>query len=145
GFARIKSSLDRQIERGRLEEAERDTVLGRIHGDTEMDALGDCDLIIEAVPEVLEVKQETFRKIDDVARPDAIIATNTSSLPVMDIAVHTRRPNRVLGFHFFNPAPVMKLIELVRTVVTDEAVVATASAFAATIGKSPVVVGDRRG
>ncbi|HSK23577.1 MAG TPA: 3-hydroxybutyryl-CoA dehydrogenase [Egicoccus sp.] len=145
GFARIKSSLDRQIERGRLEEAERDTVLGRIHGDTEMDALGDCDLIIEAVPEVLEVKQETFRKIDAVARPDAIIATNTSSLPVMDIAVHTRRPNRVLGFHFFNPAPVMKLIELVRTVVTDEAVVATASAFAETIGKSPVVVGDRRG
>ncbi|MEX2504692.1 MAG: 3-hydroxybutyryl-CoA dehydrogenase [Egicoccus sp.] len=145
GFARIRGSLDRQVERGKLEESEREDVLGRIYGDTAMDALGDCDLIIEAVPEVLEVKQETFRRIDEVARPDAIIATNTSSLPVMDIAVHTRRPNRVLGFHFFNPAPVMKLIELVRTVVTDETVVATASAFAETIGKSPVVVGDRRG
>ncbi|MFA9444997.1 3-hydroxyacyl-CoA dehydrogenase family protein [Egicoccus sp. AB-alg6-2] len=145
GFVRIRASLDRQIERGRLDAAERDAVLARIHGDTEWEALDDCDLIIEAVPEVLEVKQDTFRRIDEVARPDAIIATNTSSLPVMDIAVHTRRPNRVLGFHFFNPAPVMKLIELVRTVVTDEAVVATASDFAATIGKSPVVVGDRRG
>lgn len=145
GFARIRGSLDRQVERERIEAAERDEVLARIHGDTAMEALGDCDLVIEAVPEVLEVKQETFRAIDEVARPDAIIATNTSSLPVMDIAVHTRRPNRVLGFHFFNPAPVMKLIELVRTVVTDEAVVATASAFAETIGKSPVVVGDRRG
>ncbi|MBS3940843.1 MAG: 3-hydroxyacyl-CoA dehydrogenase family protein, partial [Actinobacteria bacterium] len=145
GFARIRGSLDRQVERGRLEESERDEILARIQGDTAMEALGDCDLVIEAVPEVLEVKQETFRRIDEVARPDAIIATNTSSLPVMDIAVHTRRPNRVLGFHFFNPAPVMKLIELVRTVVTDETVVATASNFAATIGKSPVVVGDRRG
>jgi 3-hydroxybutyryl-CoA dehydrogenase len=145
GFARIRGSLDRQVERGRLEESERDEILARIQGDTAMEALGDCDLVIEAVPEVLEVKQETFRRIDEVARPDAIIATNTSSLPVMDIAVHTRRPNRVLGFHFFNPAPIMKLIELVRTVVTDETVVVTASNFAETIGKSPVVVGDRRG
>ena len=145
GFARIGASLDRQIERGRLDEAERDAVLARIHGDTEWESLGGCDLIIEAVPEVLEIKQDTFHRIDAVARPDAIIATNTSSLPVMDIAVHTHRPNRVLGFHFFNPAPVMKLIELVRTVVTDEAVVEAASAFAETIGKSPVVVGDRRG
>ncbi|GGI04182.1 3-hydroxyacyl-CoA dehydrogenase family protein [Egicoccus halophilus] len=145
GFERIRASLDRQVGRGRLEESARDETLARIHGDTEWDSLGNCDLVIEAVPEVLTIKQETFSRIDAVARPDAIIATNTSSLPVMDIAVHTRRPNRVLGFHFFNPAPVMKLIELVRTVVTDEAVVEVASQFAETIGKSPVVVGDRRG
>ncbi len=145
GLARIRGSLDRQVARERLTDAERDEILGRISGSTDFADLGDCDLIIEAVPEVVELKQETFRKIDAVARPDALIATNTSSLPVMDIAVHTRRPNRVLGFHFFNPAPVMKLIELVRTVVTDEAVVETAREFADRIGKVPVVVGDRRG
>ena len=145
GLARIRGSLDRQVARERLTDAERDEILGRISGSTDFADLGDCDLTIEAVPEVVELKQETFRKIDAVARPDALIATNTSSLPVMDIAVHTRRPNRVLGFHFFNPAPVMKLIELVRTVVTDEAVVETAREFADRIGKVPVVVGDRRG
>jgi 3-hydroxybutyryl-CoA dehydrogenase len=145
GRQRIEGSLERQVQRERLTAAERDEILGRIAGSTSFDALGDCDLIVEAVPEVLALKQEAFRRIDAAARPEAIIATNTSSLPVIDIAVHAKRPNRVLGFHFFNPAPVMKLIELVRTVVTDEAVVDTAARFAAQIGKSPVVVGDRRG
>jgi 3-hydroxybutyryl-CoA dehydrogenase len=145
GNARIEASLERSLARGRFDEAERDAIRGRIDGSTEWAALADCDLIVEAVPELLSLKQDAFRRIDEVAREDAIIATNTSSLPVMDIAVHTRRPNRVLGFHFFNPAPVMKLIELVRTVVTDENVVDTARQFAEGIGKVPVVVGDRRG
>jgi 3-hydroxybutyryl-CoA dehydrogenase len=145
GLARIAGSLDRQVARERLTAEERDEITSRISGSTEYSDLSVCDLIVEAVPEVLEWKQQAFRRIDEHARPDAIIATNTSSLPVMDIAVHTRRPNRVLGFHFFNPAPVMKLIELVRTVVTDEAVVDTARQFAESIGKVPVVVGDRRG
>ncbi|WP_157042166.1 3-hydroxybutyryl-CoA dehydrogenase [Nitriliruptor alkaliphilus] len=145
GSARIASSLDRQVSRGKLEQAERDAIAERIQGSADWSVLGDCDLIVEAVPEVLTLKQEAFRRLDEVVRDDAILATNTSSLPVMDIAVHTRRPNRVLGFHFFNPAPVMKLIELVRTVVTDENVVDVAKRFAETIGKAPVVVGDRRG
>jgi 3-hydroxybutyryl-CoA dehydrogenase len=145
GSARIAGSLERQVSRGRLDEAERDAIAGRISGSADWSVLGDCDLIVEAVPEVLALKQDAFRRIDEVVRDDAILATNTSSLPVMDIAVHTRRPNRVLGFHFFNPAPVMKLIELVRTVVTDENVVAVAKGFAESIGKVPVVVGDRRG
>jgi 3-hydroxybutyryl-CoA dehydrogenase len=145
GLGRIHGSLDRQVARGRLEPEERDAIVGRIEGSADWSVLGDCDLIVEAVPEVLELKQAAFERIDAVAREDAIIATNTSSLPVMDIAVHTHRSNRVLGFHFFNPAPVMKLIELVRTVVTDEAVVETARDFAERIGKTPVVVGDRRG
>ncbi len=145
GNARIAGSLDRHVARGKLDQAERDEIIGRISGSTDWATLGDCDLIIEAVPEILGVKQDTFRRIDEVAREDAILATNTSSLPVMDIAVVSRRPNRVLGFHFFNPAPVMKLIELVRTVVTDEHVVDTARGFAEAIGKAPVVVGDRRG
>jgi 3-hydroxybutyryl-CoA dehydrogenase len=145
GLKRIQGSLDRQVRRERLTDEERDAIVARIAGGTDWDELGDRDLIIEAVPEVLELKQQAFARMDAVARPDAILATNTSSLPVMDIAVHSRRPNRVLGFHFFNPAPVMKLIELVRTVVTDEAVVETARGFAAAISKVPVVVGDRRG
>jgi 3-hydroxybutyryl-CoA dehydrogenase len=145
GRERIQGSLERQVQRDKLSAEERDEILGRISGGTSFDDLGDCDLIVEAVPEVLGLKQEAFRRIDAAARPNAIIATNTSSLPVIDIAVHAQRPNRVLGFHFFNPAPVMKLIELVRTVVTDENVVETAATFAEQIGKSPVVVGDRRG
>jgi 3-hydroxybutyryl-CoA dehydrogenase len=145
GHARIAGSLERQVSRGKLDEGERDAIVGRIDGSTEWGVLADCDLIIEAVPEVMSLKQDAFRRIDEVVRQDAILATNTSSLPVMDIAVHSRRPNRVLGFHFFNPAPVMKLIELVRTVVTDEGVVEVARRFAESIGKAPVVVGDRRG
>ena len=145
GLARIRGSLDRQVRRERLTEEQRDELLGRISGSTVWSDLRDCDLVVEAVPEELEAKRAAFAELDRHVRPDALLATNTSSLPVMDIAVVTKRPNRVLGFHFFNPAPVMELIELVRTVVTDEAVVDTARRFAETIGKTPVVVGDRRG
>jgi 3-hydroxybutyryl-CoA dehydrogenase len=145
GRARIEGSLQRQVQRERLSDDERNEVLGRISGDTDYGVLADCDLVVEAVPEIMELKQEVMRRIDAAVRPDALIATNTSSLPVMNIAVESQRPNRVLGFHFFNPAPVMKLIELVRTVVTDESVVQTARTFAEEIGKSPVTVGDRAG
>jgi len=145
GVARIESTLDRLVGRGKIEQEERDATADRISGSTDYATLAECDLIIEAVPEDLELKQRAFREIDAIAKDDAIIATNTSSLPVMDIAVHTRRPNRVLGFHFFNPAPVMKLIELIRTVVTDDGVVDTAREFAEAIGKTPVTAGDRRG
>jgi 3-hydroxybutyryl-CoA dehydrogenase len=145
GLARIRRSLDRQVARERLSADEADQIAARIEGSTDWAVLGDADLVVEAVPEDLALKQEAFHRIDAVVPATTIIATNTSSLPVMDIAVHASRPNRVLGFHFFNPAPVMKLIELVRTVVTDEAVLATAREFAEQIGKSPVVVGDRRG
>ena len=144
-YERIRTSLGRQVSREKLDEAGRDEILGRIQGGVAYDALGDCDLVIEAVPELLEVKQAVFERIDAAIRPDAILATNTSSLPVMDLAVYSQRPNRVVGFHFFNPAQVMRLIELVRTVVTDESVVDAAKAFAADIGKTPVVVGDRAG
>ena len=145
GLARIRRSLDRQVARERLSQVEADEIAARIEGSTDWAVLGDADLVVEAVPEELALKQAAFRRIDAVVPETTIIATNTSSLPVMDIAVQASRPNRVLGFHFFNPAPVMKLIELVRTVVTDESVMATARDFAERIGKSPVVVGDRRG
>ncbi len=142
---RIAGSLDRQLRRERLTAEERDEILARITVTTDAAELAPCDLIVESVPEDLEEKQAAFQVIDQHVSDDAIIATNTSSLPVIDIGVVTKRPNRVLGFHFFNPAQVMELIELVRTVVTDESAVETARRFAERIGKVPVVVGDRRG
>lgn len=145
GRARIESSLERQVSRGRLESDERDAILARITGAIDYNALSESDIVVEAVPEQMPLKQAAFAKLDGVLRDDCIIATNTSSLPVMDIAVHASRPNRVVGFHFFNPAPVMKLIELVRTPVADETVIERARQFAALIDKTPVVVGDRRG
>ena len=145
GLARIEASLQRQVDRGRLGAQERDDVLGRISGDTSYDVLADADLVVEAVPERLAIKIDTFRKLDRVMKPEAILATNTSSLPVTDIAVTTDRASRIVGFHFFNPAPVMKLIELVTTVVTDPQVVAVATEFAERIGKTPVVAKDRAG
>jgi 3-hydroxybutyryl-CoA dehydrogenase len=145
GLARIRSSLERAVDRGKIEPSDRDDLLARISGDTSYDTLADADLIVEAVPEDLQLKQETFAELDRVCKPEAIIATNTSSLPVIDLAVRTNRSNKVLGFHFFNPAPVMPLIELVRTVVTDPEVVKTAQDFAAKMGKDPVVARDRAG
>ena len=145
GLERIAGSLQRAVDRGKLSDVERDEVVGRISGDTSYEVLADADLVVEAVPERLAMKQETFRKLDEVMKADAILATNTSSLPVTDIAVTTGRASRILGFHFFNPAPVMKLIELVTTVVTDPQVIATASAFAERIGKTPVIAKDRAG
>jgi 3-hydroxybutyryl-CoA dehydrogenase len=145
GLDRIRGSLQRGVDRGKFDEAERDAVLGRISGDTAYDILADADLVVEAVPERLAIKIETFRELDRVMKDDAILATNTSSLPVTDIAVTTHRASRILGFHFFNPAPVMKLIELVTTVVTDPQVVEDAKSFAERIGKTPVVAKDRAG
>ena len=145
GLDRIRGSLQRAVDRGKLTESERDEVVGRIKGDTSYEVLSDADLVVEAVPERLAFKQDTFRKLDEVMKPDAILAINTSSLPVTDIAVTTHRASRILGFHFFNPAPVMKLIELVTTVVTDPEVIATAKEFAEHIGKTPVVAKDRAG
>lgn len=145
GYNQIEASLERLVARGRLEHDQQKDVLGRIAGTTDLGALEDRDLVVEAVPEDLALKQEVFARVDRNTADETILATNTSSLPVMDIAVHTRRPNRVVGFHFFNPAPVMHLIELVRTVVTDEAVLQAARSFAERIGKQPVVIGDRRG
>ncbi|MEX2487756.1 MAG: 3-hydroxyacyl-CoA dehydrogenase NAD-binding domain-containing protein [Nitriliruptoraceae bacterium] len=145
GHARLRSAIDRHVEHGRMTADEAAAINDRVSASSNWAHLAPCDLVIEAVPESLEMKQAAFARLDNIVRPDTILATNTSSLPVMDIAVKSRRPNRALGFHFFNPAPVMRLIELVRTVVTDESVVETARAFAESIDKVPIVVADRRG
>ena len=145
GKERIARSVERAVEKSKLDQGEADRLLDRISSTTELDAVGDCDLVIEAVPEHLDLKKDLFTQLDALLPGTAILATNTSSLPVIDMAVATKRPDRVIGFHFFNPAQVMKLVELVRTVATDEGVVESAKAFCEKLGKTPVVCRDRAG
>ena len=145
GHERIARSVERAVSRGKMERAEADALLSRISSTTEFEGLAGCDLAIEAVPEHLDLKKEVFARLDKVLGPDAILATNTSSLAVIDIAVATERPEQVLSFHFFNPAQVMPLVELVHTVATDEEVLTSARDFAKRLGKSPVPCRDRAG
>jgi len=145
GRERIERSVGRAVKRGKLQQEEADSLLRHISSTTDLADLSDCDLVFEAVPEKLELKRETFAALDQVLNPEAILATNTSSLPVIDMAVATNRPDRVVGFHFFNPATVMKLVELVHTVATDEEVIESAKQFATGLGKVAVPCRDRAG
>ena len=145
GHDRIKRSVEKAVERGKLEKSEADSLLAHISSTTSLDALSDRDLVFEAVPEKLELKKQVFGRLDKILGPEAILATNTSSLPVIDMAVSTDRPARVLGLHFFNPAQVMKLVELVHTVATDEDALTAATEFAEKLGKTAVPCRDRAG
>jgi len=145
GHERISRSVERAVARGKMERAAADALLARISSTTELAGLADCDIVFEAVPEHLDMKRDVFAALDGLLRPEAILATNTSSLPVIDMAVATERPHRVLGFHFFNPAQVMKLVELVYTVATEQSVIDTARLFAQRLGKTPVPCRDRAG
>ena len=145
GRGSLEGSTARAASRGKLTEDERAELLGRITFSTSIDDLATADLVIEAVSESLDLKKELFAKVDAVAPAHAILATNTSSLSVTDIAVATSRPANVVGIHFFNPAPVQAFVEVVRTVVSSQDVVDTAAAFARSLEKEPVVVGDKAG
>ncbi|MCX4470340.1 3-hydroxybutyryl-CoA dehydrogenase [Micromonospora sp. NBC_01655] len=145
GRANLTGSTDRAVARGKLAEADRDALLSRVDFQVGLDALHSVDLVIEAVPEHLDLKQRLFAELDGICRPEAILATNTSSLSVTEISVATGRPNQVIGIHFFNPAPVMKLVEVVRTVVTSAEVVADVEALCARLGKVDVTINDRAG
>ncbi len=145
GRANLTGSTDRAVAKGKLAEADRDALLGRVTFAVGLDALHSVDLAIEAVPEHLDLKQRIFAELDRVCKPEAILATNTSSLSVTEISVATARPNQVIGIHFFNPAPVMKLVEIVRTVVTSADVVADVEALCARLGKVDVTINDRAG
>jgi 3-hydroxybutyryl-CoA dehydrogenase len=145
GRTHLTTSTTRAVERGKLTAGSAAELLGRITTSTSLTDLADADLVIEAVPESLELKSGVLAALDEVCRPDAVLASNTSSLSVTELAVRTGRPGKVVGMHFFNPAPVQKLVELVRTVVTEQDVVDDLSAFAATLDKVPVVIGDRAG
>ena len=144
-LAAVDKSLEKAVQRGKLEETVRDEVRGRITGTTSLDDLADADLVVEAVVEELSVKTALFENLDEICRPGALLATTTSSLPVIDLAAVTSRPQDVVGLHFFNPAPLMKLVEVVSTVSTSPAALATAVDVALRAGKHPVVCGDRAG
>ncbi|QLQ37532.1 3-hydroxyacyl-CoA dehydrogenase family protein [Micromonospora robiginosa] len=145
GRVTLTGSTDRAVAKGKLAEADRDALMSRVDFRVGLDALHDVDLVIEAVPEHLDLKQRIFAELDRVCKPEAILATNTSSLSVTEISVATTRPNQVIGIHFFNPAPVMKLVEVVRTVVTSAEVVADVEALCERLGKVDVTISDRAG
>ncbi len=145
GLERIRASTARAERRGKLRPEEREALLARIEGTTDLARLAGCGVVVEAAPEDLELKRELLRDLDSLLGPDAIIATNTSSLSITALAAATKRPERVVGLHFFNPAPVMALVEVVRGLLTSEATVEKARSFAEDLGKTPVVVGDSPG
>ena len=145
GQKRIEKSLGRAVEKGKLEADDRDRLVGSIHGTTELKDVGDSDLVIEAITENLSAKLEVYRTLDEVTRDDVVLATNTSSLPVVQMATATKRPDKVVGMHFFNPPPVMKLLELVRALTTSDETLEFARAYGEKLGKTSVVAKDRAG
>lgn len=142
---KLTKSLDKQVAKGRLDEAERDAVLGRVRAVSELSELADCDLVLESVVEDLGVKKALFTELDGIVKAGAILATNTSTLPVIELAMATSRPELVCGIHFFNPAPAMKLVEIIRPHSAADATIEAATAFAEKCGKGPVEVKDRAG
>ena len=145
GRATVERYLGRGVEKGRMTQDEMDAALGRLALTTELSDLAGCDLVIEAVVERIDVKRELFAQLDRLVGPEAILATNTSALSVTEIAAATTRPERVVGMHFFNPAPVMPLVEVVRAELTDPAAHEAAYAFAERIGKEPIRCSDTPG
>lgn len=145
GLKAITQNLDRSVAKGRLTAEEREAVLARIKPSVELAAGADADLAIEAVVEKLEVKKEVFEKLDGLLAPEAILASNTSSLSITQLAAFTQRPARVIGMHFFNPVPVMQLVEVIRGLATEEAVVETVMETCRRLGKTPVQIKDSPG
>jgi 3-hydroxybutyryl-CoA dehydrogenase len=145
GLQSIQKFLSTGVERKKLTEEQKNQTLSRIKGTTRLEDLGDCDLIIEAVVEDIHLKKEVFGALDKICPPETILASNTSSLTIIEMAAATRRPDRVVGLHFFNPAPLMKLVEVVRTIATSEEVFQIAFEFVKSLGKEPVAAKDNSG
>jgi 3-hydroxybutyryl-CoA dehydrogenase len=145
GLAFIEKTLARSVEKGKLSQADKDIITGRLKGTTSTNDFADCDLVIEAAIENLELKKKIFAELDGICSPNAILATNTSCLSIIDMAMVTKRPDKVLGLHFFNPAPVMKLLEIVRTIATSDEVIETSQKFGLSLGKTNVTAQDAPG
>ena len=143
--ARIAHFLTRKVEKGQIDAGARDTALARLTLTTELSDLADCDLVIEAIVEDLAPKQELFAQLERICRPDAVLATNTSALSVTEIASATSTPERVVGMHFFNPAPLMRLVEIVRAELTSDTAFDAAYAFGERLGKHPIRCHDTPG
>jgi 3-hydroxybutyryl-CoA dehydrogenase len=145
GMAGIDKSLGRFVEKGTMTADDRSQTLGRLRGTTNFEDLADCDIVIEAITENLDVKRETYAAIDKIVKPSAIFASNTSSLVITEMMTATKRVDRFIGMHFFNPVPMMKLVEVVGTITTAPAVMDEAMKFAESIGKVPIRTTDRSG
>jgi 3-hydroxybutyryl-CoA dehydrogenase len=145
GFANIEKNLERQVASGKLEADARDGVLARIQATTSIDALADCDLIVEAAVENMAIKKRIFAELDSVCKPSTILASNTSSLSITEVASATQRPDQVIGMHFFNPAPVMKLVEVIRGIATSNETVEAVLDVSRNMGKQPVEVAEAPG
>jgi 3-hydroxybutyryl-CoA dehydrogenase len=145
GVRSIEKSLDKFVEKGQLSSEQRSRTLGCLKPTTRLDDFADCDLVVEAVTENLELKRKTFSELDQIVKPGAIFASNTSSLSITEMMTATQRAPRFLGLHFFNPVPLMKLVEVVQTVVTDPAVVKIGLEYARKVGKTPILTKDRAG
>jgi 3-hydroxybutyryl-CoA dehydrogenase len=145
GIGKIEKQLGRAVEKGKLEQSAADEIRGRINGTTDLSEFADCDLVIEAITESLPAKLELWRELDGIVKEGAVFATNTSSLSVIDQAASTGRPHRFIGLHFFNPAQVMPLLEVVQTVTTDEDALKTGFEFGEKLGKLTVHAKDKTG
>jgi 3-hydroxybutyryl-CoA dehydrogenase len=145
GMGRIEGSLGKAVEKGKLPAAERDAARKRIASTTKLEDLADCDIVLEAIVENLDVKKETYKALDRICKPGAIFCSNTSSLTITELAAATSRPDRFAGLHFFNPVPVMKLVEVVRTIATSEETFQAVYEFAKSLGKEPIRTQDNSG
>ncbi|HEX9467275.1 MAG TPA: 3-hydroxybutyryl-CoA dehydrogenase [Acidimicrobiia bacterium] len=143
--ARLQRSLARQVEKGNLTEEAATSITDRVRGVDDLDDLSECDLVIESIVEDLTAKKQLFRQLDAICAADAILATNTSTLPVIDLAMETKRPDQVCGIHFFNPASRMSLVEVVHALTTSDTTLAAARTFAESCGKTPITVKDQAG
>ncbi|MGD0238022.1 MAG: 3-hydroxyacyl-CoA dehydrogenase NAD-binding domain-containing protein, partial [Syntrophorhabdales bacterium] len=142
GLKGIDKRLAGRVEKGNLSEDEKKAIMGRIKTSSKLQDLADCDLVEEAAPEDLELKKKTFAQLDKICKPETIFGTNTSGLSVTDMAVATKRGDKLLGMHFHNPAPVMQLLELVRTIMTSQETIDTVKKWGKTLGKTVVVAPD---
>ncbi len=145
GRAAVERSTAKAVQRGKLGEADRAAILDRVIGTTDLSGLASADLVIEAATEDPDTKRAVFRRLDELTRPEVILASNTSSIPIGELAAATQRPNRVIGMHFFNPPPVMKLIEVTRALTTSEETLAFVRAYGERLGKTIVLAKDRAG
>ena len=145
GTSAISHSLDKLVSKERLSQQEADSALSRISSSTELESLSECDLVVEAIPEIPELKYSTFSKLDSICKPQAILASNTSSISINEIARHTNRPERVIGMHFMNPVPIMKLVEIINGSETSEAVTSEVVSASEEMGKMPLWCQDSPG
>jgi len=145
GIGKIEASLGKAVEKGKLPAGERDAARARISSTTKLEDLSDCDIVLEAIVENLDVKKETYKALDGICKREAIFCSNTSSLTITELAAATSRPDRFAGLHFFNPVPVMKLVEVVRTIATSDETFQTVFDFAKSLGKEPIRTQDNSG